>query len=183
MKSFYSSTVQTIYQQGILPSVIYGIQVWGNCETNLLKDLEKVHLKAARFVKRISKKIPDCEVLSIARWNSISHYYKRSVAVKAYQIYNKISAPQLHHLITAKTGRATRNIYGVELPSFRYKRYKTSFSYRAAIIWNNLPNEIRNKPTKSSFKYALSQSNVLQEINFGVNETSKAKYPSDFIYF
>ena len=75
MKAFFSKKhLQTNYLQGILPSVLYGIQVWGSCETNLTLDLEKLHL---------SKKVPDCEVLRIAKWKNLLHYYKRSVAVKA----------------------------------------------------------------------------------------------------
>jgi len=41
------------------------------------------------------------------------YYYKCSIAV-GLSIYNKVSAPQLHHHLMAKTGRATRKIYGVE---------------------------------------------------------------------
>ena len=108
MKAFSSKTLQTIYLQGILPSVLYGIQVWGSCESNLTLDLEKLHLRATRFVKRISKKVPDCEVLRIAKWNNLLHYYKRSVAVKAYQIYNKTTPPQLHRPSQTKNRKSNQ---------------------------------------------------------------------------
>ena len=160
MKSFSTKTLQTVYLQGILPSVLYGIKVWGSCSTNLIQDLEMLHLRSARFVKRISKRVSDSDVLTIAKWKDILHYYKRSVAVKAYQIYHKTAPIQLHSLLKPKTGRTTRNVQGVELPSFRYSKYKSSFAYRSAIIWNNLTNETRAKHSKDTFKASLLKSNT-----------------------
>ena len=181
MKSFSTKTLQTVYLQGILPTVLYGIKIWGSCSTNLIQDLEMLHLRSARFVKRISKRVPDSDVLTMAKWKDILHYYKRSVAVKAYQIYHKTAPIQLHSLLKPKTGRTTRNVQGVELPSFRYSKYKSSFAYRSAIIWNNLSNETRAKHSKDTFKDSLLKSNVLERINFGMNETGRARN-TDFIY-
>ena len=182
MKSFSAKTLQTVYLQGILPSVLYGIKVWGSCSTNLIQDIETLHLRAARFVKRIKNKTPDSQVLQIAKWKNIIHYYKRSVAVKAHQIYHKTAPTQLHCLLNPKRGRATRNVYGVELPSFHYSSYKSSFTYRAAIVWNNLSNEVRANQSKDTFKANLLKSDLLEKINFGSNETRRARN-TDFIYF
>ena len=182
MKSFSTKTLQTVYQQGILPSILYGIKVWGSCNTNLLQDIESLHIKAARFVKRINKRTADSDVLKIAKWNNIAHYYKRSVAIKTHQIYYKTAPTQLHSLIRPKTGRATRNLQGVTLPSFKYSQYKTSFAYRGAIIWNNLTNEMRSKPTKETFKSSILKSDILERINFGSNETQRGRI-TDFIYY
>ena len=37
-----------------------------------------------------------------------------------------------------------------------------------AIVWNNLTNDTRAKPSKESFKHALLKSNTLNKINFGL---------------
>ena len=53
MRAMSKETLSTIYFQGILPSAIYGILIWGG--SNHLEDVNKLHIKAARFVMRIKK--------------------------------------------------------------------------------------------------------------------------------
>ena len=38
--------LRTIYYRIILPSVLYGIVVWGSCSQSLLEDIDRIHLKA-----------------------------------------------------------------------------------------------------------------------------------------
>ena len=66
MNRLDKSTLKTIYHTGILPSILYGIIIWGNCAEHLLDDIEKIHIKAARYIERIKKQTPDSEVLSSA---------------------------------------------------------------------------------------------------------------------
>jgi len=47
MRSLPSDSLKTIYFQGILPSVLYAIVIWGNCCDSLLNELEHIHCKAA----------------------------------------------------------------------------------------------------------------------------------------
>ena len=94
MKDMPKSTLSTIYFQGILPSALYCILIWGNCST-LMNSIEKIHVQAARFIHHLKKSTPDYTVLEKANWKPICHYYKRSIACKAYK-------PHL-------SGRAQRN--------------------------------------------------------------------------
>ena len=55
MRKMPKSALLTIYFQGILPSVLYGIIIWGNCSPLLMLSIEKVHIRAARFIHRIKK--------------------------------------------------------------------------------------------------------------------------------
>ena len=47
MRQMPKSTLSTIYLQGILPSVLYGIVIWGNCAPTLMNSIEKIHTRAA----------------------------------------------------------------------------------------------------------------------------------------
>ena len=161
MKTMSQKTLSTIYFQGILPSVIYGILIWGNCAPNLMSSIEKIHIRAARFIHHVKDSVPDNNVLEVANWKPIIHYYKRNLACKTYKIYNNLSSPLLNILIKKScTTRSTRNSLRLDLPSFKYVNYKRSFNYRVANVWNNLPVEIRNKPSFAQFKLmALKKSN------------------------
>ena len=66
MNSFDKLTLRTIYNIGILPSVLYGILIWGNCAKHLLDDVEKIHIKSARFIEKIKKNVKDSDVLSLS---------------------------------------------------------------------------------------------------------------------
>ena len=84
MRSMSKSTLKTIYFQGILPSAIYGIVIWGS--SNHLSDVNKIHTKAARFIMKIKKNIPDDQGAShLYYWKPIGFFDKRSVACKSIQ--------------------------------------------------------------------------------------------------
>ena len=55
----------------MLPSVLYGILIWGNCAKHLLDDVEKIHIKAARFIEKIKKNVKVSDVLSCANWKPL----------------------------------------------------------------------------------------------------------------
>ena len=184
MNSLDKGSLRKIYNAGILPSVLYGILIWGNCAEHLMNDIEKIHIKAARFVERISKRVPDTSVLEVANWKPLLFYYKKHLSCKTYKIYNGLSPPLLEKLISkpCRTSR-TRNKLKIEQPSFHYITYKRSFSYRAATVWNNIPIDIREKCSLHSFKKALGDSKVLFKINFGCNSTARAPDPDNYLYY
>ncbi len=180
MREMPKSTLSSIYFQGILPSVLYGILIWGNCSTTLLSSIEKVHIRAARFIHRIKKSIPDSNVLAFVKWKEIIYYHKKSIACKVYKIYNGLCSPLLSGLISKTAGRTNRNLYKIDQPPFKYVDHKRSFNYRAAIVWNNIPNSIREKDSYNSFKNALKKSDCLDKINFNI--TGRALYYNDYVY-
>ena len=170
-------TLEAIYFAGILPSALYSIAVWGNsCR---LQEVNKIHARAARFIKRLPKKLTDEEALLAAKWKSIDFYYKKAIACKAFKIYYKQSPPLLNTLLQTNTSRLTRNKYKVVQPSFKTNHYKRSFSYRASIVWNNLSNELCSKPSIDCFKYSLKKSKEIEAISFG----SVPKIPNSSEYF
>ena len=143
MRAMAKTTLLTIYFQGILPSVLYAILIWGS--SNRLQDLQNIHLKAARFIMRVKKSVPDYEVLKKAKWKPIEYYYKRSIASKAFKIFNNLSPKLLSSLISKSDKRKNRNSFKLELPKYNYVGFKKSFRYRATNVWNVLPIELRQK--------------------------------------
>jgi len=81
MRSLSSDILSKIYLQGIFPSVIYGISVWGNCCNSMMEELEHIHRKAVRFINRVPKSVPDSYILEHVGWKSVYDYYKKRIAV------------------------------------------------------------------------------------------------------
>ena len=181
MRGMSKSTLSTIYFKGILPSVLYGILIWGNCSPTLLSKVEKVHIRAARFINRVKKSVPDIYVLSRVGWKEIIYYYKKSIACKVYKIYNGLSSPLLSGLIEKSDSRKNRNSFKINQPSFKYVDQKRSFNYRAAIVWNNIPLDIRQKDSYDAFKKALKKSDCLEKVNFHM--AGRALLYQDYIYY
>ena len=183
MNSLDKVTLRTIYNTGILPSVLYGILIWGNAADHLINDIERIHIKAARFVERISKSIPDSEVLNVTNWKPINFYYKKHLACKTYKIYNGLTPLLVQKFILKSTTRTTRNKLKINQPLFQSVAFKRSFAYRAAIVWNNITTSIREKSSVDCFKLALSRSNDIGKINFGQNVTTgRACDPENYLY-
>ena len=184
MRSIPKTTLLAIYHQGILPSVLYGISIWGNCSPSVMKNLEKIHNRAARFIHRVKKSVPDNLVLQQTGWIPLTTYYKRALACKTYKIINKLSPPLLEDLVTKSTSiRTTRNSLKIDPPPFRYVDYKRSFRYRAAHIWNNIPISVREQKSYGAFKSGLKKSDALEKVIFTKNYAGKAPNYKDYIYY
>ena len=74
--SFLSkATLETIYYKTVIPSVLNAIAVWGSCSDHLMKDLELIHLRAARLIHKLSRDMEDESVLINANWMPFKYFY------------------------------------------------------------------------------------------------------------
>ena len=66
-----------LYFKIILPSVLYGLIVWGGCpNADLLHSLEVLHRWAARIIYNLPRDMPTEEVYRHSNWNTLTLYYK-----------------------------------------------------------------------------------------------------------
>ena len=139
MRMLSTQSLNTIYLQGILPSITHAISLWVNCADNLVEQLDILHSKAARFVHRIHKSIPADEVLAIAKWKLFSDMYKEQIAILIYKLYtDKLPDPLVKFKSLPRNRRTLRNNHRVEPPKFNRVSYKKSFAYNhllSGTIW------------------------------------------------
>ena len=57
------ATLETFYYKTVIPSILHDLAVWGSCSDHLLKDLELIHLRAARLIHKLPKDMEDEIVL------------------------------------------------------------------------------------------------------------------------
>ena len=69
------ATLETIYYKTVIPSVLYGMAVWGSCSDYLMKDLELIHLRAARLIHKLPRDMEDETVLINASWMQLKYFY------------------------------------------------------------------------------------------------------------
>lgn len=172
MRYLHHSSLKEIYFKGILPSVLYGIAIWGGCSTHLMEKVNEIHIKAARFICKIKKRVPSPQVLDKAGWHKLDWYYKRRVLCITHQLYHNDSC--LSSLVQKRTERRSlRNNLVVTQPSFRYVKYKLSFRYRAAILWNNIQDCVKNKRYDDFKVFIKNNSHILNNISIEKDYSGK----------
>ena len=158
LKQMKSLSLEAIYFKGILPSVTYGISVWGNCSTRIFQDLQHTHVRAARIIHKIPETVPDHWVLDNINWKNIFYLYKRRVACITFQTCHELSPEPINKLIQKSTlKRSLRDTMKLFVNRPKTEIGRTSFMHRCALIWNSLMKNLKNKPSLQSFKKELAR--------------------------
>ena len=65
------------YFKVILPSLTYGLVLWGSCSNaNLFDSLERLHCRVARIIFNLPKDMRSSDVLEKADWQLLSYSHK-----------------------------------------------------------------------------------------------------------
>ena len=78
--------VETIYYKTVIPSVLYGMAVWGSCSDYLMKDLELIHLRAATLIHKLQG------TKRYGRQNSTHKYKLDAIKILLLLSYSKYKA-------------------------------------------------------------------------------------------
>ena len=122
----------------ILPSVLYGLVVWGGCpNTDLLQSLEILHRRAARIIYNLPRDMPTDEVYRHSNWNTLTFNYKlRLIKLFHSVIVGEVSAALSYLTNKPCTANNFRRSNNIIVPRFNLQFLKSSISYRGAILWN-----------------------------------------------
>ena len=177
--------LETIYYKTIIPSVLYGIAVWGSCSSALMDDIDRIHLRATRIIHNLPCNIPNDDIINAPYWNSINLFYIKRLLVITYNIYYGNCVEPLNDLIVKPvTTYNFRKLLNVEILRPRTEVGRSSFQHRAALAWNLLPDDIKNCSNLATFKRKLKENkNILKSISFTKASCSISNKSLDFKYF
>ena len=145
-----------------MSKLIYVMPLWAGCENYIIKALQVIQNKAARYVTKCDGYTPIKVLLSQCGWlsvrqlgiyHSILLIYKTLQNKKPEYIYQKISTD-----FPRRTRIASTNAIHLG-PQFDFEKELTraSFRWRATMLWNDLPSEIRKLPKVNKFKISLKK--------------------------
>lgn len=133
----------------VLSILDYCLPVWGNLALSKLKRINKIILRAAKLVVRAHhfKKPSKLDRIEHLNWllcqerldvYSLSFIYKN--------IWRKTFISNSFTLIKKRetTERSSKLENNFIVPVIKKEIGRTTFSYRAITLWNNLPPDIRN---------------------------------------
>ena len=146
--------VEDFYAKVALPSVTYGLIVWGSCSKMHLNNLEKLHARAGRIVYGLPWDTSAEDVLPRTGWDSLETMYKVRLTEFVFKRIKGFTVMEFKDLfMQRKSGH--RRMEEIILPRPETNFIRNSISYRGAIAWNSLTNKETTAKTLKHFKCCL----------------------------
>ena len=171
------ATLETIYYKIVIPSVVYGIAVWGSCSDYLMKDLEQIHL-----IHKPPRDWEDETVLINANWMPLKYFCSRILNITHRAFYN-IHSDDINSLVVKNVcSYSLRKSLNVVVSRPRTEQGRRSFKHRAVIAWNSLHDSIKQLENLISFKRTI-KSTYARDISFQKQCSVNYNKNPEFIYF
>ena len=79
------------YFSVILPSINYGLVLWGLCcNSELINSIDRLHCRTARIIFNLSKDMASSEVMKTVNWSTIRLIYKLEIFKLMYNANKNI---------------------------------------------------------------------------------------------
>ena len=182
-----ADSLLTFYTKVILPSINYGLTVWGGCSCqDIFNSLERLHTRAARIIFNLPRDMPTHEVLARCKWTTLEHQYKLSVIKLMFKINHGLTPGCMSNIINKRNSRyALRGENILNVPRFNTRYMKQSIAYRGATIWNAIARKdpaITNVTEISVFVREALKSNTFHNFDFNTTLHTTNKKLNDFLY-
>ena len=145
----------TFYNALVQPLMDYGACVWGDSfvtHSNIMLRLQK---RAARIIKDVSWDAPSEALFKDLK---IVPFHERVARIKVKTVFKALNGmlptylsekfTRFSSVHSRKTRNSSRNLI---LPRVKHSSGQRSFVFSAARLWNNLPNELKDCSSLSSF--------------------------------
>ncbi len=133
LKSLYFLPIQAkldFYLKVVLPSITYGILIWGSCGKTMFNELERIHVRAAKVIFGLDWYTSGKDVLAKVKWFTLNTMYKQQLLYLTYKNYYNLQPATLQSLFIKTShhyGLRNKITYVVPKPNTDY--LKKSISY------------------------------------------------------
>ena len=153
-------SLQIIYFTFIRPILEYADVVWNNCTQYEVNELEKIQNEAARIVTGATKLVSIDSLSHETGWETLLNRRQKHKLLLFYKMQNNLSPDYLSSLVPPTIGDTTnyplRNSSNLLTLHASSQLYYNSFLPSVIREWNELPEDIRNLPSKATFKPKLN---------------------------
>lgn len=158
-RSLTFDTKKIVYNTIILPHFQYCSTVYFTCNKEQIAQLQKLQNRAMRLILKCDFLTPREFMLRALNWLSIIQMIKFNVLVFIYKMLNDMLPNYLCEnliLTNAIHDRNTRqsNNNLIRLPDYKLEFTRKNIFYQGSKLYNELPNEIKVKPSLNAFKVA-----------------------------
>ena len=127
------------------------ITAWGGCEAFVIRAVQVLQNRAARFVTKKSWFTPTRILLLECNWLSIKQLVFYHTILQVWRVTNYNQPEYMINKLEAAVTRSGSQ-GNLRIPVFKSALCNKSFFVRAASEWNRIPSDIRNTLSISVFK-------------------------------
>ena len=157
---FNRKTLEILYKAYILPHLDYADVVWDNCSLAMANDLENAHLDALRTITGSVRGTSHNKLYTESGFLPLRIRRERHKLTLFFKIVNGLVPPylttNLPPLVSDTNPYPRRRPLERQVPQFRLELYRSSFFPSSTVLWNDLPDNIKNTASISHFKKCLS---------------------------
>ena len=154
-------SLEQMYISFVRPLLEYCDSVWDNASADSKKQLDAVHIEAARIITGTTKLCSIEKLLSDLGWESLQNRRNKHKLIIFYKIINGLAPNYLLDLvppiIQETTNYNLRNADDIQTLHARTNLYYNSFFPSTIRAWNSLPEDTKQSPSISSFKFRLNR--------------------------
>ena len=157
---FDRSTLITIINSLVFSKLFYCSSTWASTTKKNIARLQKVQNFAARIVTGAREYDHITPILKELHWLPVAKQLEVRDTLMALKCIKGLAPPSLCNKFTTRSqvhNRNTRNNDKLNIPFFRSATGQRSFSYRAAQLWNDLPEILTNIVSFNVFKNAIKR--------------------------
>ena len=177
-----TKVLEEIYFKTVIPTTTYAMTVWGTCASSKLQKVENQHIRAARLIKNIPRTVDSNKVVEVACSKNLGYMYNKKVVTEMYKIIKGKGEHALKDKFTMSLYK--RNRLQVIRPRSEFER--NTLSSRGPVLWNALPETVKEAKNIKNFKYKLKNkaTTELKTTTFikGITVT-RNKDSENFIYY
>ena len=157
--------LKLMYNAIVQPYFDYCSPLWDNCGIGLKDRLQKFQNRAARVISSTTYDVRSVDLLESLGWKHLELRRNYLKSVFMYKILNNHTAPNVR--TSFRLNNECDNTYDLRnretdlsLPKPNTDSGKRCFKYNGAVVWNNLPYEVKVAESLSSFQRTINQANT-----------------------
>jgi len=151
-------TLKHLYNALVLPHFDYADLIYGMGYKTDLDRLQKVQTRAARLLTGSGPRTPREGMFASLHWLSLTNRRSYNKAVLVYKCLNGLAPDYLCDMFRYETyvyQTRSSNLGLLHEPKAKSVFFENSFQVSGACLWNDIPKDIRDSSTLTSFKHAL----------------------------
>jgi hypothetical protein len=153
-----TGATQVLVQSLVMSHIDYGNSVLNAVADVHLKKLQRVQNTAARMVKQLRRDCSITPVLQDLHWLPVAYRVKFKMVMLTFKALKTGKPQYLRELLVPYTpSRSLRseNKNLLQVPFVKLQIARRSFYYAAPVLWNSLPQELRDTTVLTDFKNKL----------------------------
>ena len=147
-------TAKMLFNTIVMPHFDYCSILWGTAEDTYLMAV-RLQKRAARIILKAPKFSRSSNLFKMLDWLPLKLRIEYHRAVLVYKALNGLAPAYLCSKFQAIVGnyntRASK-IKNFRVPKPKLEKYRSSFAYTGAVLWNSIPVNMRNAGTLDKFK-------------------------------